>query len=456
MRRLARSRRIAWGALAVTLAAAVLGACRQTIGIDQYFNAPADAGSSVCGLSYGTPTCASCASARCCSESIACAADRTCAPYESCLGDCKGDPKCRTQCAIDHPVGTATDVSALSVCLANKCEDECELSCGALAGWQVEPDAASACQACIAANACSVVRDCARSIDCDATNRCILACPTLDCKEACETQHGLTIDYGDQFDAGTAPWPALQKVATGVCASACNTGGYWECVNKVSWPAPKTATSTIHFWFKDEVSGSGVPGTTVSVCSSTDVDCNSAVVTGMTNDAGEVLLSFANRGVFSNGLGLTGYLKTAPSMNELPGPVFWGFPLSESDFFAFGTGVTPQLFQQAIMNANITLDANRSALNGVVFDCLGNYASGVNLTVDTADEETVAINLSGNRTVTTDSTGILSFFNVPTGPVRITATPVAIGRPSAQVVANVQGAAGIGGPTVYLPPTPMP
>jgi hypothetical protein len=61
---------IAWGAVA--LAAVLLGGCRQAIGIDAYFNAPADggavapadAGTSACGLPYGTTACAACATTK--------------------------------------------------------------------------------------------------------------------------------------------------------------------------------------------------------------------------------------------------------------------------------------------------------------------------------------------------------------------------------------------------------
>jgi hypothetical protein len=59
------------------------------------------------------------------------------------------------------------------------------------------------------------------------------------------------------------------------------------------------------------------------------------------------------------------------------------------------------------------------------------------------------------RTMTTGSMGALLWWNVPTGPVTVTAKPMAIGRVSSIVHANVQGAAEIGGPTIYAVPTPV-
>ncbi len=451
-----------WGLGLVAAVAATVSvlACRQLVGITD--NPPEDLVTSICGLPYGTNVCASCVNTNCCSESTACAADPACAAYEGCLGDCTGDLKCRAQCAIDHPVGPAMDISALSVCLATHCEDTCGLTCGALAGVQTEPAAAVACGACLlATNACAVEEACARSIDCDTINRCALACPTADCKEACLTEHGLTIDfgisinaYGISADAGTSPYPALANVVQGTCATACDTGGYWECVGKVSWPSPKTTTSTIHFWSRDLSSSSAIPGTQVSVCSALDVGCNAPLQTGTTNDAGEVSLTFANRDPYMPGVGLTGYL-TFSAMDSLPGQVYWGFPLSEADYFTYDSTLTPANWHADIQAIGVTLDAARSAAVVVVFDCLGNQASGVTVTLDTADKETVSFTSGGIATSTTGSDGTLTFFNVPTGHLRATATPMAIQRPSSVVDVTVEGEAGIGGPTVYMAPTPM-
>ena len=109
-------------------------------------NPPADLSTNACGLPYGTTTCASCASTSCCAESNACVGDPDfCAPYESCLGACNGDPACRSKCTIDHPVPAvnAAPVSALSACLVSHCEDECGLACGGFAGYLSMPDAAT-------------------------------------------------------------------------------------------------------------------------------------------------------------------------------------------------------------------------------------------------------------------------------------------------------------------------
>src|SRR5580693_8206568 len=98
-----------WGLGLIAAVAVIISviACRQLVGITD--NPPTDLTSTLCGLPYGTSLCASCASTNCCAESTACSTDPVCSPYESCLGACNGDSKCRSQCTIDTSVGaTAT------------------------------------------------------------------------------------------------------------------------------------------------------------------------------------------------------------------------------------------------------------------------------------------------------------------------------------------------------------
>ncbi len=140
---------IAIGAVAIIVATTSLLSCRQIAGITS--NPVEDLTTRSCGLPYGSNACASCASASCCSESTTCAADPVCAAYEGFLGQCNGDADCRSQCTIDHRVGTSSDVSALSACLASTCETACGLGCGALAGYITEPrnGGATSCQTCV-------------------------------------------------------------------------------------------------------------------------------------------------------------------------------------------------------------------------------------------------------------------------------------------------------------------
>jgi hypothetical protein len=182
--------------------------CRQVVGITD--SPQKELTSTVCGLSYGTSACASCVSASCCRESAACSEEPACAAYESCLGGCDGDPKCRAQCTLDNPGAVSGAVSALSACLAGKCESACALTCGAVAEYFTPPDASAPCDKCFEST-CDQTRACASAVDCDAYTRCFVACPTPDCREACAAAH----------DAGAALFaPVQQAYASALCSSA--------------------------------------------------------------------------------------------------------------------------------------------------------------------------------------------------------------------------------------------
>jgi len=120
------------GAIGLGEAAAVTAsvfACQQLVGIPG--DPPVPTAVSACGLPYGNNACASCAATSCCTESTACAADPVCAAFETCLGKSNGDWQARSQCAIDHPAGSSTEVSPLSACLVTNCISECGLARGA-------------------------------------------------------------------------------------------------------------------------------------------------------------------------------------------------------------------------------------------------------------------------------------------------------------------------------------
>ncbi len=162
-------------------------ACRQIVGIGS--SPETDLTTTVCGLPYGTNTCASCAQANCCAESNVCAADSTsCRAHFQCLGACGiGDWQCRAQCRLDHPDGTTDQYAPLTACVARNCEKECGLTCGGL-DYFAPPSAAARCQSCLSTasnDVCSAERACASSVDCVTYGQCFRGCSTPDCRGAC-------------------------------------------------------------------------------------------------------------------------------------------------------------------------------------------------------------------------------------------------------------------------------
>ncbi len=433
--------------------AAILAAlsCRQIAGIEDQ---PATLlTTSACGLPYGTSDCASCAAASCCAESTACASDTTCHPYESCLGDCKGDATCRSQCAIDHPPGFASGVGTLSACLATHCETQCGLACGGLGSFQIPPDAAAGCQRCLTTNACAVEEACAKSADCETTwQQCAQSCPTHDCAVDCFVSHGANLPTGVFVDAGV--WPPFGGAIDGVCNASCKVGN-WTCVGNISWPVAKAPQVTLTFQATDFVSQLPIEGLDVHVCTPLDVGCDPPLQTGQTNGDGIAVLTFPNP-PDSEGLGLNGFLEvTSPDGGYVPTLVYWGFPLSEPTAGVVWELGTPSEVTGITTNiARVTPDPQRGDIYLVVSDCSYGYAPRAQVSTDLGDAGVTEIyGTTGNRALTaTDPSALVFFLNVPpSSNVRVTATPVGLDRPSSVIPVQVR-AGWITGVTMY--PTP--
>jgi hypothetical protein len=435
-----------WTAAAAVLVAGTAlvaaSSCRQIAGIEDQPTTLLS--TSACGLSFGTPDCASCASASCCAEATACASDTTCQPYESCIGECKGDTTCRSQCAIDHPPGLAPEVGPLSACIATHCENKCGLAatCGDLGAFQIPPDAAAGCQSCLTTNACVAEQACAKSSDCEvAWQQCVQACPTHDCAEECFIAHGSSTQTGSFVDAG--PWPPFVNAINGVCGTSCKVGN-WTCAGKISWPDPKAPEVKLTFQASEFVTPGPIGGLDVRVCTSLDPGCHSPLATGQTNADGTAVFTVPNP-PDSEGLGLNGFLEvTSPDGGYVPTLVYWGFPLSEPTAtvqWEFATPSETQQINSAI--AGVTPDPQRGSIYVAVVDCSAGYPPHVQVATDLGDAGVTEIyGTTGDRTLTaTDQSGLAFILNVPpTGNVRLTATPLGMDRPAS--VDSVQVRAG--------------
>jgi hypothetical protein len=420
--------RRALGHLAAIVAGIVLTpACRQVVGITD--SAPEKLTATVCGMPYGTTTCAACASANCCAESSACAADATCSAYESCLGACSGDPACRSKCTIDHPVGTeASDVSAVSACLAAKCEAACELPCGGVAAYIAEPQNAAACQECITSgNACSPARAWGASVEGDAYWRCVLSAGADDVRQGCAADDG----------AGATLFSAFEADWQGPCMKQCAFGNYWACVGHVTWPLAQPRPLSVTVGVVDFGNASqGTRDLSAEVCTGCPCTALTPLYTGETNSKG--LFSYTIDNVVDEaGHGLDGCLQIS-SPDVVPMYVYWDYPFSVSVGIADGTNpnelirsVTPMEFQAYQNSLGIMQDASLGYVSGIVKDCLGFPAPGVQVKVD-GDQTGIerwygTLNLSATAT---DATGLVGFFNVPVGDRLLTATPIGLVRPS--------------------------
>jgi hypothetical protein len=222
----------------------------------------------------------------------------------------------------------------------------------------------------------------------------------------------------------------------------------------VSWPIPKFATTGIDFValrYPGEVTP--IPGLNVRVCSNGDVTCASpGLGEGVTDTSGQVSLRFANANTATGGV--NGYLQIDPGDSGiLPYLYFWGFPLSEKEWLRAYWGLqTLADWQSAAQSVGISMDPERGMIVAFVSDCLNNGAANVSVTLSNQDAGAVESNFGGTMNGPTDSTALAIFNNVPVGSTEVTATPVALGRPSSKATVYVRkGTVTV----VLLYPTPL-
>ncbi len=358
------------------LVAAIFGSasCRQIVGIEDspQIDIPTSAG----GIEYSTGACAACAQTSCIAESTVCSTRPPCKAYEDCLGTCNGDPKCRAQCTEDNRIGlgSTNEISTLSVCLASNCEPDCNLSCGGVAAYITPPSTAAACEKCLTDD-CDVENACARNIDCDDYVRCVLACPTPDCEQACASTHGDGYMLFGRFDA-------LRSSKN--CATACAYGNDWSCAGHISPPVPKSRSTAMTFlgiYDRTTVASTmtAVEGAQVTICGAvgngTDVSCSPSLVPAMATDShGDATFPAVPIAQSLEGTGLIGYGRIQAA-GYLDTYFFWGFPLSESSL-TWGPPFTPSLFLDPVAASP---QVGTGTVFVVAFDCLGHQAGGVRI-----------------------------------------------------------------------------
>jgi len=353
------------------------------------------------------------------------------------------------------PSDNAAPVSALSACLASKCESACGLTCGGFAGYLSMPDAAAGCEGCLEKSACSNERACGSSVECDAFWRCYLACQTPDCQWACARDN----------DGGAGLFRALyQDFSSSTCATQCGYGSYWACAGHVKWPNAKPGSPSRTWWVYDFQGGS-VPNAQVSVCvNGTGPGCpcsapgSRMLAQGRTDPNGYITLSF------QQDLTPTGGGSTACVETQAPGYLTTfttsAFPAVESVWSISDALVprqalgiilqTPEAEQTYYSLVNATFDPTVASVLGVgVYDCLGSPAPGVEVYASiggtpiadaSADEVGIAAVFtdSGVTGGTSNSPGgRVVFFDVPFGSVAVTAIVPGVGIVGALPIATL-------------------
>lgn len=194
----------------------------------------------------------------------------------------------------------------------------------------------------------------------------------------------------------------------------------WSCLGNVVFDTPTESTATIT---SNVVAfGTGDPAVDIAydVCGFADTNCGSPIFSGMTDEAGVAMFD-----VPLGDIGFDGYVQVTTSATFYPTLAFFNPPIVEdSDLgLALIQNSVFDLFAQAL---GVTVDSSRGHLAFLVLDCGGAPASGVTLSVSTADSDsTFAYVVDGGpapNATETAGDGAIGVFNIPEGPAVITAT----------------------------------
>jgi hypothetical protein len=223
----------------------------------------------------------------------------------------------------------------------------------------------------------------------------------------------------------------------------------WCCLGNVEYPSPATATIDLGVQAIAFVTNSTLEGLTVKACATADTACASPVAEGITDAEGMITLT-----VPTGDVGFDGFFDVTGSAIR-PALVFPFPPPAQNE-----DGVKVQLVTNAIYpllqtSVSFTPDPARGDLVVLATDCNAKQAPGVQVAASTADADSVAIYVVGMApsldATETDATGVAGWFNLPAGPVDISANRAIDAAPIGTISVFVRP-----GSITYttIPPTP--
>ncbi|MDP9152064.1 MAG: hypothetical protein M3O36_19240 [Myxococcota bacterium] len=366
-------------------------------------------GEGLCGkLLHSSPSCASCMDSSCCAEARACAADPACQEASTCLAGCS-DAACQARCQGFYALPDT--LIALRSCRLRQCATACGSTCGEAASGAI------GCQACEQSKCCALESACATNNACAALALCRANCfGATTCPTDCEAR----------FPQGTADFTRL-FACTDQCASACQPGQSWACLDgPILWPKPKGSGSiTFSVTFVDFNNERPFVGSTVKACDKLDIACAKPIAQSTSDATGTVTLT-----VPAGLSGFDGYLDvTGGKMDGTGSPAFpsiwYPIPFVVADGWR-GRTTTPSAdeFPQLAAATGTTLDPTRGHFAANATDCLYTPAALVSYSADAADARTQSFYLVGGVPATTsratDQSGVGGFINLPTvAPARL-------------------------------------
>lgn len=407
--------------------------CRDIVGVEarQTLQAP-----SCDDLAGAGDSCTACLRGGCCDEMAACAADAPCAKTFSCMNGCPpGDEICRADCVS----GWGPPLAKLLACRANRCEIDCNSTCGDAIGVLV-PDVikgAPDCASCLQKKVCVEATTCAN----DAACLQYLGCNFRVCNP---NDYACLMRCGVQFDAAAKAALAVQSKAASSCSAECRLNTNWDCAGKRSWPySIESKSMAISQRIQDLVSGKRLAGAAVKACGNGDPGCSMPVSTTTTDDHG--LFSMT---VYSNAPGsiFNGYFEVTgagvyPSLLVIFPSIVGDMPAT-ADTFVYSlipSAVTVEAVAKEVLE--IAIEPDRGLLFVTMIDCLSFLGTGVQLEVSSADDRTTTTYLLDgipSKEPQQAVEGLAVVWNVPPGKAEIVGKLASTGEVVGRVTVPVR------------------
>jgi hypothetical protein len=417
---LARSGRIATS-VALTMALAGAGACRQIVGVEDR-----DPPVHCAAAPVGVPACSDCLAASCCAEAEACGLDAPCSARSTCFGACGGeDDGCRSACEAGSKPTEAW--AALRACQVGSCADACGIQCGGR-GAPV-----TGCQPCGLA-CCNAAAACAADLDCNLLDVCRGACASGDaaCRERCVNEH---------------PRGASLDRSVGECVGqACDLGADWSCIGELGPTTTRAREVTLSLQTRDGIDDTTIADAELTGCFLGLPSCPSPFATATTDSQGNATLTVPLQGSTYPGF----VAAEAPGYARLL--KFFYPPIAEDRGEVIAIVRTVDL-DSLLADLGVTIVPDRGVAFVFVSDCKGNPAPHVTLHVEGADDQVVVRYASDPGVMAQETTryGQALLVNLPPGPFGMRGRVEPLCRDSG-VVAVVAEADAVTQTT--LPPTP--
>jgi hypothetical protein len=202
-------------------------------------------------------------------------------------------------------------------------------------------------------------------------------------------------------------------------------GGPWSCVGHVKWPASSTALLTVTQPYDNLITSGPLPSVSVVPCERLDPTCANPLAQARTTDDGGVVsfpLFYGYNGYF-----LSQWDGALPMLLYINPPAYTNTPQIVGAFVTTDTMQTILSYVTASFDGGPrTVDMSRGALFIQTYDCTGQPAAGVSITMTHLDSQVVQVyftnGLPDPTAVQTDVTGYYAAINVPIGVPTITMT----------------------------------